>query len=221
MRRPTRILLRALSWLLLFAALALLAAWLALRASLPDVEGERRVAGLQGPVQVERDAAGVPVIRGTSRLDVARATGFVHAQERFFQMDLMRHAAAGELSALLGPALLETDRRLRVHRFRSRAAHALDSIDPSEAQWLRAYAEGVNAGLDALATRPFEYLLLRTRPQPWRPEDSLLVAYSLWLDLQGSHPRQELQQNLLHASLPESVYRLVVLSPSSWVNVCQ
>jgi len=216
MRRPTRILLRALSWLLLFAALALLAAWLALRASLPDVEGERRVAGLRGPVQVERDAAGVPVIRGTSRLDVARATGFVHAQERFFQMDLMRHAAAGELSALLGPALLETDRRLRVHRFRSRAAHALDSIDPSEAQWLRAYAEGVNAGLDALATRPFEYLLLRTRPQPWRAEDSLLVAYSLWLDLQGSYPRQELQQDLLHASLPESVYRLVVLSPSSW-----
>ena len=183
MRRPTRILLRALSWLLLFAALALLAAWLALRASLPDVEGERRVAGLQGPVQVERDAAGVPVIRGASRLDVARATGFVHAQERFFQMDLMRHAAAGELSALLGPALLETDRRLRVHRFRSRAARALDSIDASEAQWLRAYAEGVNAGLDALATRPFEYLLLRIRPQAWRPEDSLLVAYSLWLDL--------------------------------------
>ena len=81
MRRPARLILRALSWLLLLAALALLAGWLALRASLPEVTGESRVAGLREPVRVERDAAGVPVIRGASRLDVARATSFVHAQE--------------------------------------------------------------------------------------------------------------------------------------------
>jgi penicillin amidase len=215
-RRPARLLLRALSWLLLLAALALLAGWLALRASLPEVTGESRLAGLREPVRVERDAAGVPVIRGASRLDVARATGFVHAQERFFQMDLMRRAAAGELSALLGPALLETDRHLRIHRFRSRAERALQGVDPSEAQLLRAYAEGVNAGLDALTARPFEYLVLRSRPQPWLPEDALLVVYSMWLDLQGSFPRQEMQQDRLHATLPESVYRLVTLSPSNW-----
>jgi penicillin amidase len=215
-RRPARLILRALSWLLLLAALALLAGWLALRASLPEVTGESRVAGLREPVRVERDAAGVPVIRGANRLDVARATGFVHAQERFFQMDLMRRAAAGELSALLGPALLETDRRLRIHRFRSRAERALEGVDPSQAQLLRAYAQGVNAGLEALTLRPFEYLVLRSRPQPWLPEDALLVVYSMWLDLQGGFPRQEMQQDRLHATLPEPVYRLVTLSPSNW-----
>jgi penicillin amidase len=211
-----RLLLRAASWLLLFAALALLAAWLALRASLPQATGEGHVAGLGGAVRIERDAAGVPVIRGAGRLDVARATGFVHAQERFFQMDLMRRAAAGELSALLGPALLETDRRLRVHRFRARAVDSLGSVDASQAQLLRAYAEGVNAGLDGLTARPFEYLMLRARPEPWRPEDTLLVVYSMWLDLQGSFPRQEMQQDRLHAALPETVYGLVALSPSDW-----
>ena len=84
MRRAGRWLLRGVLWLLLLAAIAALAAWLALRASLPDVEGEARLAGLSGRVLVERDAKGVPVIRGASRLDVARATGFVHAQERYF-----------------------------------------------------------------------------------------------------------------------------------------
>jgi len=215
-RRTARLLLRALSWLLLFAALALFVAWLALRASLPEVKGESRVAGLAGPVRIERDVAGVPVIRGASRLDVARATGFTHAQERFFQMDLMRRAAAGELSALLGPALLETDRRLRVHRFRARAQRALQTVEPSQAQLLRAYAEGVNAGLDALTARPFEYLLLRSKPDPWRPEDALLVVYSMWLDLQGSYPREEMQQDRLNETLPGPVYRLVALSPSDW-----
>jgi penicillin amidase len=215
-RRPAKLLLRALSWLLLFAALALFVAWLALRASLPELQGEKRLAGLAGPVRIERDATGVPVIRAASRLDVARATGFVHAQERFFQMDLMRRAAAGELSALLGPALLETDQRLRVHRFRARAGRELQALEPSQAQLLSAYAEGVNAGLGALSARPWEYLLLRSDPRPWRPEDALLVVYSMWLDLQGSYPREEMQQEHLHAVLPEAVYRLVSRSPSDW-----
>jgi penicillin amidase len=89
-------------------------------------------------------------------------------------------------------------------------------VELREAELLRAYAEGVNAGLGVLRARPFEYLLLRSEPEPWMPEDSLLVIYSMWLDLQGSAPRQELQQDRLHAILPESVYRLVALSPSTW-----
>lgn len=216
MRRPARFLLRAVAWLLFLTLLALFAAWLALRASLPQQEGERRVAGLAASVAVERDGAGVPVIRGSSRHDVARATGFVHAQERFFQMDLTRRAAAGELAALLGPALLDTDRRLRVHRFRSRARQVLAAADAAERQLLEAYAEGVNTGLDALGARPFEYLVLRTAPQPWRPEDSLLAVYAMWIDLQGNTLRHELQKDRLHSSLPAALYRLIAESPSTW-----
>lgn len=216
MRRSRRLLLRALLWLLLLAAVAVLAAWLALRASLPQVEGRQQVAGLSGRVLIERDADGVPVIRGANRLDVARATGFVHAQERFFQMDLSRRAAAGELAALLGPPLLDTDRRLRVHRFRARALQLLQGAGAADRALLEAYAAGVNSGLGTLAVRPFEYLLLRARPQAWRPEDSLLVAYAMWIDLQGSAVGTELQQGRLHAALPESLYRLVARSPSAW-----
>ena len=216
MRRPGRLLLRALLWVALFAALALLAAWLALRASLPTVEGERQLAGLAGRVLVERDAAGVPVIRGASRADVARATGFVHAQDRYFQMDLTRRAAAGELAALLGPALLDTDRRLRAHRFRARAREVLGAAPVADRKLLEAYAEGVNAGLAALGARPFEYLVLRSSPQAWRAEDSLLVVYAMWIDLQGSALRTELQQDRLHAALPQALYRLVAQSPSTW-----
>src|SRR5829696_81209 len=73
-----------------------------LRASLPHLNGTVRARGLQSAVTIERDALGIPTIRGISREDVARATGFVHAQERFFQMDLARRRAAGELAALVG-----------------------------------------------------------------------------------------------------------------------
>src|SRR5574341_1985951 len=76
--------------------------FITLRASLPQLEGTRAVPGLSGPVRIERDALGVPTVRGGSRLDVALATGFLHAQDRFFQMDLMRRQASGELAALFG-----------------------------------------------------------------------------------------------------------------------
>ena len=88
--------------------LAILAAWLLLRASLAQREGERVAPLLAAPVTVARDDAGVPLIRGANRLDLAYATGFVHAQERYFQMDLLRRTAAGELAELFGPCLLYT-----------------------------------------------------------------------------------------------------------------
>jgi penicillin amidase len=215
-RRARRLLLRALPWVLLFLALAVLAAWLALRASMPTLEGQQRLAGLAARVLVERDAAGVPVVRGGSRADVARATGFLHAQERFFQMDLARRAAAGELAALLGPTLAGTDRRLRVHRFRSRAQQALAAASGTDRALLEAYAGGVNAGLASLGARPFEYLVLRSRPQPWRAEDALLVVFAMWIDLQGSALPAELQRERLHAALPAALYQLVAASPSAW-----
>ncbi len=216
MRPAPRLLLRAVLALLALAALLLLSAWLALRASLPALEGETAVAGLGATVRVERDALGVPVIRGASRLDVARATGYVHAQERFFQMDLTRRSAAGELSALLGPALVDADRRLRQHRFRARARAVLDALDAPQRDLLAAYAEGANAGLAALRARPPEYLLLRQRPRPWAAEDSLLVVYAMWIDLQGIDARRERELDLLAAALPAPVIEFMASPASDW-----
>ncbi len=117
-------------------ALAIAAAiWarLQLGASLPQLDGTRLVPGLGAPVLVDRDPLGVPTIRAASRLDAARALGFVHAQDRFFQMDLLRRSAAGELSELFGRAALAQDRRMRAHRFRSVAMLVSQSRRPKTA----------------------------------------------------------------------------------------
>ncbi|MGH8250311.1 MAG: penicillin acylase family protein [Steroidobacteraceae bacterium] len=196
--------------------LAALAAWLALRASLPQLEGAAALPGLTAPVTIERDALGVPVIRGETRDDVARATGYVHAQDRLFQMDLLRRTGAGELSALLGPALLERDRRIRLHQFRRRAQVAVAGLAPRDRALLDAYAEGANAALAAMPVRPFEYLFLRERPAPWRAEDSLLVAYTQWIDLQGLEANVERRNDRLAAVLPEPLYRFITEPDPSW-----
>jgi penicillin amidase len=156
------------------------------RASLPQLAGEVRVAGLGAAVTVERDALGVPTLRGAQRTDLARALGWLHAQDRFFQMDLLRRSAAGELAELFGPRALPRDRATRMHGFRRLAQTVVPRLAPGERAVLEAYAAGVNAGLAALRERPFEYLLLRTPPQPWRPEDCVLVGYAMVLDLQDS-----------------------------------
>src|SRR5688500_10570179 len=155
-----------------------------LSASLPVLDGQLTLPGLSAPVTVERDRLGIPTIRGRSRQDVARATGFLHAQDRFFQMDLARRRAAGELAALVGPQALPVDRRARLHRLRPEARTAVALLSHEDQGVLEAYVGGVNAGLNALAAPPFEYTLLRQSPVIWRPEDSMLVVLSMFLTLQ-------------------------------------
>ncbi|WP_173012454.1 penicillin acylase family protein [Niveispirillum sp. SYP-B3756] len=157
-----------------------------LYASRPALDGTRPVPGLEGPVSIARDSQGVPLVEARSRADLARALGFLHGQERFFQMDLIRRASAGELSALLGPIgpVVEIDKTRRLHRFRHRAGQIIATMDAGERALLEAYAEGVNAGLDALGARPFEYALLLASPKPWTAEDSILAAFAMYLDLQ-------------------------------------
>ncbi|MGA3007186.1 MAG: penicillin acylase family protein [Opitutaceae bacterium] len=186
-----RLLASALSLLLIGAAGAGAWFYFELRASLPQLDGAATVPGLAAPVTVERDALGVPTVRGRSRADVARALGYLHAQDRFFQMDLLRRHAAGELAELLGRTALKHDEAVRRYEFRAQAGAVLGRLAPAERTLLTAYADGVNAGLHALRGKPFEYLLLRSDPRPWTPEDSVLVIYAMTLDLQdaGRHER--------------------------------
>jgi penicillin amidase len=210
MNRPARILAWILGIVAAIAVIVVAAAWLVVRASLPKIEGTAQVAGLTAPVSIERDAAGVPVIRGATRADVARATGYTHAQDRLFQMDLLRRTGAGELAALLGPGLVDADRHIRPHQFRRRAREALSALDAEQRGLLESYAEGVNSGIASLGTRPFEYLLLGQAPGHWRAEDSILVVHAMWIDLQGLDNADEQQRGRLAAVLPEAAYRLVV-----------
>lgn len=183
----------ALLALILIAVVALvLHMMLALRASAPRLEGTI-TASVAAPVTVVRDAEGVPTVTAGSQADLAYAIGYLHAQERFFQMDQLRRAGAGELSELLGPPTRAIDRKLRIHRFRDRARAELGRMTPWERAVLDAYVQGVNTGLNALGAAPFEYALLLAKPEPWRAEDSLLTAYAMYFNLQGVEPTDELR----------------------------
>jgi Protein related to penicillin acylase len=209
--------LRRISLLVLALALvAALAAWWLLRGSLPALDGEAPLPGLSSPVTIERDALGVVTIEAASATDAMRALGFVHAQERFFEMDLLRRTAAGELAELFGPAALGVDRRHRVHRMRARVEANLGSIAAERMPELLAYTEGVNAGLDALRVRPWPYLLLRQQPRPWRPADSALAGYAMYFDLQDATNARELALWKLRPHLPPALFALVTHPGSDW-----
>jgi penicillin amidase len=162
------------------------------------------VCGIEARVTVERDRAGIALVSGRSRGDVAFGLGFVHAQERFFQMDLSRRAAAGELAELLGKTYVSADRRARVHQFRARAAQLLTGLSAPERALLDAYAAGVGAGLGALRAPPFEYALLRCTPAAWAPADSLLIAFNLYRLLQDERADQDFNRYLLFEALPRA-----------------
>ncbi|MGE3275882.1 MAG: penicillin acylase family protein [Vicinamibacterales bacterium] len=187
-----------------------------LAASLPATTGTRIVAGLAGPVTVARDGLGIPTITAGSRADAARALGFVHAQERFFQMDLQRRQPAGELSALVGARALPVDRRERIHRFRDVARRALALASPDYRAVLEAYAEGVNAGLEALEGPPFEYLLLEATPEPWRAEDSILTILAMFESLQGRQAMFEKTHGEIHDVLPAPLADYLTARGSTW-----
>lgn len=212
--------IRGVLYLLLLAGLLIVAGGVyarsQVRASLPQVDGSAAIRGLGADVRVERDALGVPTINAGSREDVARALGFLHAQDRFFQMDLQRRQPAGELSALVGPRALDVDQEIRVHRFRTVAKRALELSEPSYRRILEAYAEGVNAGLNALGAAPFEYLVLRAVPEPWLPEDSILTVLAMFNTLQGRQATFEQSHGALRDTLPEPMFRFLSAVGSEW-----
>ncbi len=215
--RSTRYWAKRTGWTLLALLLvAWLTVWFFLRGSLPVLDGRRTVAGLHAGVTVTRDAGGVPSIAGSHRLDVAYATGFVHAQDRFFQMDLLRRVAAGELAELFGAKAVPTDRQHRLHRFRARAAAAYRQLPAGDRQLLERYTAGVNEGLNALGTRPFEYGLLRMKPRPWSAHDSLLALYAMYLDLQGNSTARELSRGWMREHADAAQLAFLMPPASRW-----
>ena len=184
--------------------------------SLAKLDGEIRMTGLSGPVSIERDRYGVPTLRGSSREDVARATGFLHGQDRFFQMDLLRRSTAGELAALFGGAAAGFDRQRRLHRLRVLARAVVQRAAPGERALLEAYADGVNAGLEALSVAPFEYLILRAEPEPWRAEDIVLGNLAMFFELTDYDASRESGYARLRDGIPELLGRFVFAPGNRW-----
>ncbi len=178
-------------------------AWLAF-ASLPRLDGELRLAGLAAPVTIARDALGVPLIEAASERDAAFALGFVHAQDRLWQMEMSRRIGAGRLAEVVGEPGLGTDRFMRLLGLYRAAEAALAHLSPEAIARLEAYAAGVNALIvDRHRPLPPEFLLLRHRPEPWRPADSLVLVKTMALSLVESW-RHELTRASLLAHVPEA-----------------
>lgn len=207
---------RILITLFAVAVLAIAGIWLSLRASLPQLDGTIAAPGLSAPASIERDALGTVIVTAGNRLDVSWALGYVHAQERYFEMDLLRRRAAGELSELFGGAAVEADRGARVHRFRSRVGTYFEALAPEQRAQMQRYADGVNAGLEALIARPFPYLLLGQAPKPWSAEDSLLAPVAMYFNLQDADNQRELKLERMRASLPPGVLAFLTASGTEW-----
>ena len=169
----------------------------AFRGSLPALDGREHVTGIARPVSIERDHLGIPTITAQNRADLAFGTGYVHAQDRFFEMDLARRFAGGDLAKLFGPAARAHDKLARSFDFHGVARQAIALFSPQDKQILEAYAAGVNEGIASLHSRPWEYWVLRRVPLDWLPEDTLLVIYAMWWDLQyGDREREELRLDI-------------------------
>ncbi|WP_285373054.1 penicillin acylase family protein [Pseudomonas sp. lyk4-TYG-107] len=143
----------------------------------PTRQGQVELRNLQGSVTVRYDERGVPHIRAENETDLYRALGYVHAQDRLFQMEAMRRLARGELAEVLGPKLLDTDKLFRSLRIRERAASYVASLDKQSPAWkaLQAYLDGINQYQDSHVT-PVEFDVLGIPKRPFTAEDSISVA---------------------------------------------
>ena len=177
-----------------------------LRGSLPIISGERALSGLAAPVEVVRDEHGIPHIAAESEEDALFALGFVHAQDRMWQMEMNRRIGAGRVSEVLGAAALDTDRLLRVLGLRRRAKASLDHIDPASRRKVAAYVRGVNAWIGSRSgPLPPEFLILGFEPEPWTPADTALLPKIMSLDLAREWTRDRMRLRLSKVLAPELI----------------
>lgn len=207
-RRAKRIVIGVLVACVILIASLVMIARTAMVMSLPVENGRVVLAGLQQPASIERDAIGIPTIKAKTLLDAAHVQGFVHAQERFFQMDVTRRYASGRLSEIVGARGLPLDRKNRAVLLEKRAREIMTELPTAHRELLEAYAEGVNAGLEALDARPPEYFVLGVTPQAWRAEDSVLAVLFMFRTL-SMGGQVELSRETVHGVLSEEVARFL------------
>jgi len=195
--------LRRLAAVVLVVLLGLaLAFWLYSRQVLPQTEGMLTVAGLKAPLTIARDAHGIPSIKADSMEDLVFGLGFVHAQDRLWQLETHRRIGSGRLAEAFGEPALESDRFLRALGVRRAAAAQWALASPESRALLTAYAAGVNRYVRShLGAWPPEFLILGLKPEDWEPVDSLAWSIMMAWDL-GGNWTTELQRMRLALKLP-------------------
>ncbi len=173
--------------------------------SLPQRQGAVALKGLGSPVNIYRDAHGVPSIFANNRADALRALGYLHASERFFSMEMNRRAGQGRLAEVVGKDMLPTDKFLRTLDLYPLVERSYNHYQPATQALVQAYADGVNAWLETHRDRlPLEFTLLGIKPEPWKPTDSLVWGKLMGLRL-SANMREELRRASLLAVQPAAV----------------
>lgn len=182
--------------------------------ALPQLDGELKLTGLTAPVKITRDSHGVPMIEAANFPDLFFAQGYVTAQDRLWQLDVMRRFASGELSEILGDKLLPHDREQRILGLRDAARRSLDQASPRDRAFFEAYARGVNAYIESHRDRlPLEFRILRYSPRPWTTEDCVLMGTYMVQNLNHGAYERALQREKVLAMLgPELAADMFVSS---------
>ncbi len=166
-------------------------AWRFIYRPLPQLDGSVSLPGLQKEVTVERDNWGVPHIRAASLADAVEVQGYVMAQDRLWQLDLMRRASRGQLSEIVGPLALKSDKQFRTFGFSRAAERDFAAMDKDSRVLMEAYARGVNVFIEQHQNSlPLEFSLLKYKPQPWQPTDSLVIAGYMYQTLTDTWERE-------------------------------
>ncbi|WP_255551147.1 penicillin acylase family protein [Granulicella sp. dw_53] len=208
-RRPSR-LPRNIAIALILVVLLLVASFFsariwarhAMRDSLPQLDGQLSIPGLSAPVSVQRDSHGVPSIHAATLDDLLIAQGFVTAQDRLWQLELLRRHGAGTLAELFGSSALPHDRNQRTLQLTVAAERSTALLSATELHYLELYARGINASIAIQRPHlPLEFRLLHDEPAPWTPRDSVLVAIVMFQDLNTDFPIK-LSREVLTTRLP-------------------
>lgn len=197
--------------------------YLMLKRSLPEYNGEISVKGSKGIIQIYRDDYAVPLIKTENDEDAAFALGYVHAQERLFQMDIARRAGEGRLSEVLGPKTVPVDQMFRTAGILKSVLNNLDKLNPLSKKILKAYADGVNSFIEEKkGSYPVEFNVLGYDPYPWKPEHSLVIAklmgwelnISWWTDITFSQLVQKFGAEKAKELLPDFPENSPTIIPS-------
>ena len=187
-----RAIFRILCWIVAVVVIVIGAvAWWFIYRPLPQIDGTTSLPGLRQDVIVERDRWGVPHIRASSVEDLVEAQGYVMAQDRLWQMDLLRRVARGQLSEILGPATLSIDKDFRTLGFGRAAERDAALLDAETRKLMEAYARGVNKFIEQYKKNlPLEFSLLRYEPRPWQPSDTLAISGYMYRTLTNTWDRE-------------------------------
>jgi penicillin amidase len=221
--RLRRFLLRALCVLAGLAALVVLfygvlLFWLRATAqrALPQLDGATQVPGLSAPVAVRRDEHGVPHVEAATQSDLFLAQGYVTAQDRLWQMDMLRRDAAGELAEVLGPSMLAQDKAQRVFGLEHEARRIYANLSADERARFDAYARGVNLYIDQHGDAlPPEFRLLVYRPRPWTGVDSLAIGMVM-VQMLDTHWYSKLARDHVAAKLHDATLEADLYPVGSW-----